>query len=613
VVEAVLGLAEPYRSVLVRRFSEDESVAEIAARLALPEPTVRTRLRRGLEQLRARLRSEMGGTPALFLASLHRLTAESVPAVPLPPVLAGPTTPLLLTLVMKKAVLLTSLAAVALALVWSVTAGGASPPQTPVEALDVVRSPEPLESAEALAATSALAPELEAARTEVVAHAADAEKAVVEAGPPVEADDPIGRVAIRIEDVHGNPIAQARLHATQWRPVEDPGSSIWWGEDGYMGESGPDGVVRLEYTKRHPTSNEGTRTLMSVGYEITHPEFITHTEHGLDVADGDTVVVLERGSFLIVSGWMDWPDRGREAILDVTPHLSYDVDVSAADWIPIGDGRPSCSRIPPGAHELYLSHEASDGRVWYSEVTRFELVEGEQVELALQLLPPRSMTGRLSEDVLRPVTNGEVELNLYVGGRGDASVMLRTYRVDVQSDGSFAFEGLPPGAGEIIGLCDGWVSARERLADSNWIEPETEGERRRWVPLWGLQQLDPAAYAEDPYVLAMEPTGHARITVLDPDGGALAGATVSSWPNIHWSIGYSNIFLDRTWQAVTDDDGVALLENMPGEGLTFLGVTTKEGYLMPLTKDGSDRGVSVELAPGETASLTVRMDQPEDR
>ena len=59
VVEALLELPEPYRSVLVRRFSEGESVAEIAARLALPEPTVRTRLRRGLEKLRA-LRSEMG-------------------------------------------------------------------------------------------------------------------------------------------------------------------------------------------------------------------------------------------------------------------------------------------------------------------------------------------------------------------------------------------------------------------------------------------------------------------------------------------------------------------------------------------------------------------------
>ena len=101
--------------------------------------------------------------------------------------------------------------------------------------------------------------------------------------------------------------------------------------------------------------------------------------------------------------------------------------------------------------------------------------------------------------------------------------------------------------------------------------------------------------------------------MLDPDGEPIEGATVTSWPNVHWSIGYSSIFLDRRWQATTNVDGVALLENMPGEGRTHLGVYTDEQFRMPRQRpdDEGSRGASVELSAGATARLTVRLDPPE--
>jgi RNA polymerase sigma-70 factor (ECF subfamily) len=55
VVDAVLALAEPYRSTLVLRFFDDKPAEEIARSQALPLETVRTRVKRGLAQLRARL------------------------------------------------------------------------------------------------------------------------------------------------------------------------------------------------------------------------------------------------------------------------------------------------------------------------------------------------------------------------------------------------------------------------------------------------------------------------------------------------------------------------------------------------------------------------------
>jgi RNA polymerase sigma-70 factor (ECF subfamily) len=55
VVERVLALAEPYRAVVVLRFFEQRSLAEIAQRLALPLETVKTRQKRALGQLREEL------------------------------------------------------------------------------------------------------------------------------------------------------------------------------------------------------------------------------------------------------------------------------------------------------------------------------------------------------------------------------------------------------------------------------------------------------------------------------------------------------------------------------------------------------------------------------
>jgi RNA polymerase sigma factor (sigma-70 family) len=61
VVVAVMDLEEPYRATVLYRYFEDLSPAAIAARQGVPVETVRTRLKRALAQLRARLDREYGG------------------------------------------------------------------------------------------------------------------------------------------------------------------------------------------------------------------------------------------------------------------------------------------------------------------------------------------------------------------------------------------------------------------------------------------------------------------------------------------------------------------------------------------------------------------------
>jgi RNA polymerase sigma-70 factor (ECF subfamily) len=61
-VEAVLGLDEPYRSALIMRYFEGLEPNEIAARLGVSGSTARTRLQRGLALLRARFERERGAS-----------------------------------------------------------------------------------------------------------------------------------------------------------------------------------------------------------------------------------------------------------------------------------------------------------------------------------------------------------------------------------------------------------------------------------------------------------------------------------------------------------------------------------------------------------------------
>src|SRR5262245_20131031 len=82
VVEAVVALAEPYRASVLLRYFENLPPREIAARLDVLVGTVRTRLKRALAQLRARLDREHGGDGRAWGLALAPLAAP--PAIPGP-------------------------------------------------------------------------------------------------------------------------------------------------------------------------------------------------------------------------------------------------------------------------------------------------------------------------------------------------------------------------------------------------------------------------------------------------------------------------------------------------------------------------------------------------
>ena len=65
VVQAVLSLPDPFRSVLILRFYEREPIRRIAALRAIPRRKAETQVRKGLELLRGQLKSRLGSSWAV--------------------------------------------------------------------------------------------------------------------------------------------------------------------------------------------------------------------------------------------------------------------------------------------------------------------------------------------------------------------------------------------------------------------------------------------------------------------------------------------------------------------------------------------------------------------
>lgn len=79
----VLELSEPFRSTLLLHYFEDLSQADIAAREGIPAATVRSRLKRGLDELRARLDRAHGANRRAWLAPVAALAAQRAKHIPL--------------------------------------------------------------------------------------------------------------------------------------------------------------------------------------------------------------------------------------------------------------------------------------------------------------------------------------------------------------------------------------------------------------------------------------------------------------------------------------------------------------------------------------------------
>jgi RNA polymerase sigma-70 factor (ECF subfamily) len=195
-VAAVLELSEPYRTTVLLRYFDDHTPSEIAARERIPVATVKTRLARGIAQLRERLgRTRTPDGRASVLLALARLESPPVPTA-----LAWTALPL----AMNAKILCSLLALVAAGLAYLYYERAEEPARK--DGVSVVQAEQPAP----LTAPAGFAPaEPAPAAQEGERRPLEVERGTLAATPP--ATSAAERVRGRVIDVGGAPVPGVRV------------------------------------------------------------------------------------------------------------------------------------------------------------------------------------------------------------------------------------------------------------------------------------------------------------------------------------------------------------------------------------------------------------------
>jgi hypothetical protein len=200
-------------------------------------------------------------------------------------------------------------------------------------------------------------------------------------------------------------------------------------------------------------------------------------------------------------------------------------------------------------------------------------------------------------------------VRLHRSETGDASLVARDFEAEVRADGTFELVDLPPGRGQIVASCRGWVSRRtpfdaiEKVTLRLGREPNLR-EIEQSFQEEGPETLEAqriAVPSRAPLVVAMARTGAVLVTVRQRDGAPLAGAVVRATPSLRWIDG-STIFSSREWSAETDAQGHARIDDLPPDD--SVAVEARHASFRMARADGAETK-SVAIVSGRTAELTL--------
>ena len=231
------------------------------------------------------------------------------------------------------------------------------------------------------------------------------------------------------------------------------------------------------------------------------------------------------------------------------------------------------------------------------------------------------LEGTIDPAVPRPIVNGHASVGLLArsdidqGIPGGARTISRTYETAIDADGTFRFDSLPQGEGQILAWCQGWCSIETLPVipeDSAFIWTDgDEDEQRRFVEGFGDYSYTPQRVrvpgSGNPLIVFMQRTATLEVTVQGPDRQPLEGAIAWASPNVSYGGGGSGIYPWGKWSAHTDSNGIARIENLPGQkGETWV-EARHDGLQLRMSRSMRLDNPSVVLRPGKTSTLTIQL------
>lgn len=595
VTEALLELDEPYRVVLLLRFYEDRAPIEIARALGLPPTTVKSRLERGLELLRARLAAR--GHRDRHHAGLLLLAGRPAGTV------AGPISLGIGVLAMgTKTLLVTAAAAVACGLLW--TLSGTDDDTPPGLEPTVVGAAVPTLQSDRLPPSAQ--DDEPSAREPIAAEGTDTAEG---SGATLVAAGFEQSLSVHVRDGDGLPFSGAEIHV-----------GYRGGRMQSMGVTGETGALALRFPSTAPAlellvevrgggESSGIRRVELVSGRESRLDLGLHTRHGnprlirvqTQLQGSDLVEIpptLGYGASLTVSSdWIRAEDRTRRVLFEEPPpggpctRERPETEIRVADLL-LADGQRLANlgyvnrivtRLEPPTAELTISAVSFGGSVHARGLVRNGLGEpAPGVTLAVA-----SGDGSFQR---RGVTDDEGRFDIEVpadrtarlrAGGGDAG--LDELEVTTKAGEDITWDPLLVRGGEVIGQV---VDPGGHALGGRRVELVQSGPGTLWTTV--TETRDDGRFA-----VPNLPPGLFDVVVLGrSDGGMVPARTISR-------------------VAAGEDLGViALSEHQLGSGTISIAARDLEGNPAPegvlrLWHEDSDRVLQTSAGPEDSEPGTL--------
>jgi len=408
---------------------------------------------------------------------------------------------------------------------------------------------------------------------------------------------------VTVKDEAGQPIEGVTVQGHHMRAEKKPSTSYGWMGTPFKQLTSAEGLVAVTYPTKI-VSEEQQVTTVSLGFY--HRDY-TSDRIELGVNPPDQEVTLKRGAELVVSGYIDSPEQlvtGVQVNIDddAGANLPWD-EGGKSSWEELDSTHLLNRKLKSGTRALH-AFVVRDGRRYYSDTVRVEVEKGQRKELSLQLKPSIRVRGKLSDNVPRPVVNGEFKWEMpNVEIKGPIQLWGQMHRPlglthsgqgRIETDGTFDLGELPSGKMELVAICNGWrstngVSLRPEMRQQLTVTP---------------QVFDIAPEISD-ITLQMEQTASFRATVLKPDGTPLQGATVGFSPNAFF-LNYSTSFIRQTgFTAPTDAAGNVVIADLPAGGRIYGFIRPPKEWEVPAEiKKQFDE---LKLEPGKVAEMVIKV------
>ncbi len=443
--------------------------------------------------------------------------------------------------------------------------------------------------------------------------------------------DELRSVSMTVHGPDGKPVAGAEICIHGLRTVKEPASG-----HGNRLQNKATTNEKGEATVEYPRFVYEEMETGQLCFNVSHPDFVPFSSQGENV-DNPIKVTMDTGRRVrITANNSTTGMRISEPLFVIQPG-----DSNSIPWTRQEDGSLLSNALNNSLSLLLVVCPREGQPALFSDLIHLETFpEGDCRIDDVPMSPGRVLRGQLSENVPRPVINGQIGLtavsSINEHPSYDNSISWQDSAV-IGEDGTFEFASVPRDIDiQLIANCDGWVSqsapAEEILQRFSYVT--TDDHARMMRDSMTIAQLFSAEQAE-PVVLKMEPTAICEFKVLDQSGAPVPDATVYLSPNAvpggivgHYHKTYAYLGLTPAqllakgrammthvslpFRATTNAEGVAVMKNVPGKKSLSASVEHKDMDLAPNDKGNPYfRHHQFSTAPGETVQVSLTV-QPKD-